>query len=797
MTRDDPDALRAEIARLEEELRLRDDALRLAKVAHWHWSAESGQLVYNRRDFYAVLGFPTDQGFEQYEDCQRHVHPDDLARVNAVYDRADGSQEDFAVTYRLNNPDGKLRSVYERGRALFDAAGHFLGHRGIIQDVTALQETEAALEETREIFRRIADAAPLVISVKDPDGRILFANRTLAERHGMTQSDIVGLKASDLLHDAQGAEAEETERRVFRDGELIPFFEETVVINGQEREMLTTKVPIKGSDERTKFVATLCLDISERRAAEEALKESEQRLRGFTEAASDWFWEQDAELRFTFVSDRKQTVQDLYGQDMLGRRWDEVFRRDFPEEEAQWCAHLESLAARRNFRDFVYSYRRPDGEIRVLRVSGLAIFDRDGRFQGYRGVGSDITAEVEERRRLEDAECKLRQAQKMESIGQMTGGVAHDFNNLLAIIQGNAELLMERGSVEDPMLQAIVRATGRGASLVQRMLAFARRQTLYPKAFDLDERIEQMLQMLRYTLGEAIEIEFEPGAEGWFCLADAGQVDNAILNLALNGRDAMPNGGRLEISSRKLSVGSSAELPAIAAGELLPDDYLLLSVRDHGGGIGPADLENVFEPFFTTKAFGRGSGLGLSMVYGFAKQSGGHISLEPAPGGGTRACLYLPRAQRAAVAEKPPVQWVAPRGKGERVLVVEDREDVRTLVVRQLKQLGYRARAAARADEGLALLESAGPFDLLLSDVVLPGHLSGAALAAEARSRAPDLGVLLMSGYYGSAFGVEMPGVEDWPMIRKPFRQAELATALRRALGEAAPVAEKVTAGEC
>lgn len=789
MTSDDTKSLLAEIAQLKEALKLRDDALRLAKVAHWHWDAETDRIEYNKRDFFAVLGFPADQGYEEYDDCKRHVHPDDLAHVNAVYEQADNAQEGFALTYRLINPDGKIRSVYEVARAEFDAGGRFLGHKGIIQDVTDRQETEVALEETRALFRRIADAAPLVISVKDAEGRFVFANRTLAERHGMTQAEIVGKTARDTLGQAQGALAEALDRQVFREGEVVPFFEETIVIDARQRDMLTTKVPIKGIDDRTKFVATICLDITDRREAERALRKSEQRLRGFTEAASDWFWEQDSDLRFTYVSARREEAHLMDDQSLLGRRRDEVFRHGIPDEEARWSAHLETLAARRNFRDFVYSFRRTDGETRVLRISGVAVRDQDGQFQGYRGVGSDITAEVDERRRLEEAVEKLRQIQKMESIGQMTGGVAHDFNNLLAIIQGNAELLQDRGGTSDPMLEAIVRASGRGASLVQRMLAFARRQALYPKAFDLDERIEQMLDMLRRTLGEAIEIDFAPGADSWFCLADAGQVDDALLNLALNARDAMPNGGRLEISSEKVTVGNAAA-PALepkALAELTPGDYLLLTVRDNGVGVDPRDLENVFEPFFTTKEFGRGSGLGLSMVYGFAKQSGGHVSLESAPGGGATARLYLPRAGQSPSAKDAAHPSAVPRGQGERILVVEDKEDVRSLVERQLEQLGYQARTAVRGDEALVLLKSNGPFDLLLSDVVLPGNMSGAVLATEARAHDVGLAVLLMSGYCGSAFGAEMPGVEDWPLIRKPFRQAELAAALRQVLGKAPP----------
>jgi CheY-like chemotaxis protein len=368
----------------------------------------------------------------------------------------------------------------------------------------------------------------------------------------------------------------------------------------------------------------------------------------------------------------------------------------------------------------------------------------------------------------------------MEAVGQLTGGMAHDFNSLLAIIQGNAEILAEALEGHQSETGAILRASARGAELTQRLLAFSRRQPLHPQAIDLADLVASLASLMKRTLGEIIEVKTVADAGLWLASADPGQVENALLNLAINARDAMPDGGKLEIGCRneRLDDAFVARNPEVVAG-----DYVVLIVGDTGTGMSPEVAEHAFEPFYTTKAAGRGSGVGLSMVYGFAKQSGGHVSLDSELGRGTTVRLYLPRTEDAATGEVAPAGDEVPRGAGETVLLIEDDEDVRTLTVEMLERLGYRVIDVADAADGRTVLDGGEPVDLILSDVVLPGGLSGARFAQEVRARDPGLPIILVSGYAAEAAQADDFSASDWVLLNKPFKTGLLAKALRKALG--------------
>ncbi len=367
----------------------------------------------------------------------------------------------------------------------------------------------------------------------------------------------------------------------------------------------------------------------------------------------------------------------------------------------------------------------------------------------------------------------------MEAVGQLTGGVAHDFNNLLAVVIGNVELLSDRIGKDDPQVQAVMRASTRGAELTQRLLAFSRQQPLHPRPVDLEVLVEGMTNLLSRTLGETIEIEVSSSPNLWAALADSGQVENALLNLALNARDAMPGGGTLtiETANAKLNRHDFA-----GREDARPGDYVVLAIRDTGHGIPPEVLEHVFEPFFTTKDVGEGTGLGLSMVYGFAQQSGGHITIDSAEGRGTIVKLYLPRATAAenAVSEETAASETVPRARGEAVLVIEDDPAVRELTVTVLESLGYHVMAARNEKAVSKILATNERIDLVLCDVVLPGGRSGPDFAAETMSSRPDVKLLFMSGYASEELP---PSLHDGVMLlNKPFRKAELAIKLREVL---------------
>jgi signal transduction histidine kinase len=409
-----------------------------------------------------------------------------------------------------------------------------------------------------------------------------------------------------------------------------------------------------------------------------------------------------------------------------------------------------------------------------------------------RGVALQLSVDrmkalVEEKDRLlydkNAADLQLRQAQKMEAVGQLTGGVAHDLNNLLTVITGTIEILADAVAHEPKLVEfatMIDDAAQRGAELTQHLLAFARKQPLHPRATDTNELVIGAAKLLRPTLGEHIEIESMLEENAWPALVDPGQFTTALVNLALNARDAMPNGGKLTLETGNVYLD---EAYAKAHSEVSPGAYAMIAVSDNGTGIPAAIRDKVFDPFFTTKEAGKGTGLGLSMVYGFVKQSGGHIKIYCEDGHGTCIKIYFPRAGADEI-ESIDLAMVAPvQGGTETILVVEDDPLVRHYVTAQLVGLGYRAIPAANADEALVLIDQGTVFDLLFTDVIMPGSKSGRELADEVLQRRPNVKVLYTSGYSERAIihnGRLDPGVL---LLTKPYRRSDLAQMIRVVLG--------------
>ena len=374
------------------------------------------------------------------------------------------------------------------------------------------------------------------------------------------------------------------------------------------------------------------------------------------------------------------------------------------------------------------------------------------------------------------AERQLAQAQKMEAVGQLTGGVAHDFNNLLTVVLGNVDLLsrkLDKDPKTERQLGAIRHAADRGRSLTRQLLAFSRRQHLSPVTLNVNVLVQNFVPLLQQAVGESVSLEAEVPDEQLCVHADPAQLETALLNLAVNARDAMPEGGELVIRARRVTAEDAPQQMPENRG-----DWVCLDVSDNGSGIEPEVLERVFEPFFTTKEVGKGSGLGLSQVYGFVRQSGGFVTAESKLGAGTRFLLYLP-ASLETPAERPVTAepQAAARGRSERILVVEDDEPVLALTVEMLGGLGYRITTARDAPSALQVLKGDEPFDLLFSDVVMPGGISGVQLAHMARELRPGLKVLLTSGYVGEA-----GQGEEFDLMDKPYERTALANKLRELL---------------
>jgi len=525
-------------------------------------------------------------------------------------------------------------------------------------------------------------------------------------------------------------------------------------------------------DDLRRVNAELQQDIASRRQAEEALRESEQRFRDYAEIASDWFWETGPDHRFTYLSERVAN----FGFEQAGligrRRWE--IAMDLEEEPEKWKEHFELLERHEPFRGFIYEITRADGSPGFADTSGKPIFDAGGQFTGYRGGARDATLQHE-------TEVQLQQAQKMAAVGQLTGGIAHDFNNLLTVVIGSLDLALDQVQGETrATIETAVRASQKAADLVHRLLAFSRRQALRPETLDLNRLTTGMGDLLRRSVGANFEIAMKLGPGLWPASADRGQVENALLNLVINARDAMPAGGRLLIktANKHLDEEYVAHNTEVAVG-----DYVMLAVTDTGSGMPPDVLERALEPFFTTKEIGKGSGLGLSVIYGFAKQSRGHLKIYSEVGHGTTVRLYLPRAVAAGVETiAPPAPAAHPRG-GEIILVVEDHADVRSYVVAQLRDLGYLVIEAEDGPQALKILDTEAPIDLLMTDMVMPGGMTGRQLAEAAKLRRPRLKALFTSGHSEDVVAEDGALDPRAQFLAKPYTRQDLARKVRQALG--------------
>jgi PAS domain S-box-containing protein len=515
-------------------------------------------------------------------------------------------------------------------------------------------------------------------------------------------------------------------------------------------------------------------DITEHKQAAEALADSERAARGIIDTALDAFvqmdeagtiveWNRQAEVVFGWP--RAEAI----GRPLAGTIIPPSYRARHAEGLARFLATGEGRILGTRFE--IEALTRDGATIKV-EIAVTALRRRGGHV--FNAFIRDLTETIA-------AEAQLRQSQKMDAVGQLTGGVAHDFNNILTVITGTIDILSE-GVADRPKLAEVARmideAATRGAALTQQLLAFARRQPLQPRAIDVNTLAMETASLLRPTLGEHIEIESMLEDTAWRAIADPAQLATALINLAINARDAMPNGGKLTLETGNVVLDDSY---AQANADVRPGSYVMIAVSDTGSGIAPHLLDRVFEPFFTTKEVGKGTGLGLSMVYGFVKQSGGHIKVYSEQGHGTTIKIYLPRSDEVADAPAVPVAAPVPGGR-ETILVVEDDALVRDYVVAQLKSLGYVPLAAANAAAALAMVAAGTTFDLLFTDVIMPGGMNGRELAEEIARRRPGNRVLFTSGYTENAIvhhGRLDPGVA---LLNKPYRKKDLAEKIRAVL---------------
>ncbi|MGH9317627.1 MAG: response regulator [Thermoanaerobaculia bacterium] len=515
----------------------------------------------------------------------------------------------------------------------------------------------------------------------------------------------------------------------------------------------------------------------ERRKADQGLRQSEEKYRSIVETTNDWIWESDAEGRLTYCNPAVEPMVGYRPEELLGRKGEDFLHPDDLKEIGPVVER--AVAEKSGWKGWVLRWRHKDGSYRSVESNAVAVFDGEGAFRGFRGATRDITERVQ-------LEAQFRQSQKMEAVGQLAGGVAHDFNNLLTTILGYGDLLMKQLS-HDPSLregiEEIKKAGERAAVLTRQLLAFSRKQVLTPLVLDLNEVVAELEKMLRRLIGEDIDLATVLDPSIGHIKADPGQLEQVIMNLAVNSRDAMPRGGKLTIETRNVQLDKAyaRERRYVAEGH-----YVLLAVSDTGSGMDSETRAHIFEPFFTTKGQGKGTGLGLSTVYGIVKQSGGSVEAYSEVGQGTTFKIYLPAVEEA-VQRPSPEPAAKPLPGSETILLVEDDESVRALARRVLVSYGYTVLEALNGEDAMDVVSRhRGVIHLMVTDAVMPG-MSGPQLARQLSSLRPDMRVLFISGYTDDAIvrhGLLKPTEAFLP---KPFSPDALVRKVREVLQAAPP----------
>jgi len=627
----------------------------------------------------------------------------------------------------------------------------------------------------------VASVSDYSIFAISAEGRILSWNSGARTIHGYEADEIVG-QPLDLLYTAgdrqRGVPAagleiarrkgrHDTEGwRIRKDGTT---FWASVVINALHAE-----------DGQLAGFVKIVRDMTDKKAAHDAVLESERRFRIMVHGVTDYaIFMLSPEGLVTNWNSGARRIKGYTADEIIGSHFSRFY---LPEDAAAGLPQRGLDAAAKDGRFEAEGWRvRKDGTRFWAHVVIDAIREDDGTLAGFAKITRDITERMESNRLLEDARKALFQSQKMEAIGKLTGGVAHDFNNVLQVLRGNLELLDKRHAGDvwtRERLDKALDAVERGAKLASQLLAFGRQQPLQPVVINLAPAIRGMDDLLRRALGETIEMETVVAGGLWNTLVDIHQLENVILNLAINARDAMPDGGKLtmELANAMLDDQYVTGVPDVPAGQ-----YVMLAVTDTGTGMPPEVVEQAFEPFFTTKAEGQGTGLGLSTAYGFVRQSGGHARIYSEVGYGTTIRIYLPRSTETAV-EPPPRPSVKLQGGTETILVVEDDLKVQSTVVDTLSGLGYRVLKADSTEEALTVIRSGVHLDLLFTDVVMPGLPRSPEMVAQAVRLLPGLKVLFTSGYTQNAIvhgGRLDPGVE---LLSKPYSREQLAAKIRQML---------------
>lgn len=724
-------------------------------------TAEQGEAVLLRKLVQAQLSEP-EEFLRRVE--EHYTHPEQVSLDTLKF-------KDGRVFERVSHPQRLGETV--------------VGRVWSFRDVTTRKQAEKAVLEREQLLQQVIDLVPHFIFAKDRQSRTLFANRARAEANGMTPEEMVGRTDRDFVADQEQGEAfMRDDREVIESGKPKFIPEERLRRrDGRLRILETIKVPFTMPGTNEPALLGVAVDITDRIQAEEAVKHERQLLRQLIDLMPDLIFVKDTESRFLVVN---ESLARSYGQSpaAMMNRTDADF---LPAELAAGfrASELRVMAAD-SFVPLEDTIAFPDGNTRTMVTNMVAFRDNQGKLLGVVGIGRDVTQSKIDLNRQHLLEEQLRQAQKMEAIGQLAGGVAHDFNNILAVIQMQAELFKmdaQASKEQAACLNEIQTAANRGANLTRQLLLFSRRQRLQPRELDLSDSITAMTKMLRRVLGEDIQIQFKYASQPLIIHADAGMMDQVLMNLTLNSRDAMPSGGQLIIETAAVELD---ELAVLQSAQARPGSFARLRVSDTGCGIPPELLPRIFEPFFTTKDVGKGTGLGLATVFSIVQQHQGWINVVSDPQRGTTFDIYLPRlAKSSCPATEPAASPTAFTGGHETILLVEDDDALRSSVRHCLAQLGYRLLEAASGAAALEVWQQhRNEIRLLLTDLIMPGGMTGRELGERLQRENPKLAIVYVSGYSADIFTKDYPPGPGIAFLAKPFPAQALARTIRAQLDD-------------
>jgi PAS domain S-box-containing protein len=769
--------------RAAEALRKNEERLRLALKASqqglYDLNLQTGEAIVSP-EYAQLLGYDPSEFQETHEKWIERLHPEDrehtIANLRAC---VRGEAPGYQVEYRMRAKSGEWKWISSIGEIVERAPdGSPLRMVGTHLDITQRKRAELALKESEARFSAIFHASPIAISItRLKDSVRIDVNKAWEKITGLSREEALGHTPIELNAWANPVDRDRLISQLSEQGMVQDFEFQIRHKSGSLSYVLMAAEMTELAGER--YMVSLAQDITDRKQAEEALKESEDRYRQVIEQINEILFSLDQNGVITFMSPVIRTVAGYEPEDLIGHPFaDFIHPEDLPDVVKEFNKRMKGKRE-----PIEYRIRAKSGEAVWLRSSGKVLFE-GGEFKGIRGILTDVTEQRKAKVAAGKLEDQLRQSQKMEAIGILAGGVAHDFNNLLTIILGNADLMLGDVREDHPFctpLEETRKAANRAALLTRQLLAFSRKQVVEPKILDFNEIIHNTQKMLGRLIGENIRLETNLSIDLSPIEADPGQVEQIIMNLAVNARDAMPEGGSLTLHTQNREADEFFfKEKGIIGG---PGSYAVLRVTDIGTGMSPEIMERIFEPFFTTKGLGKGTGLGLSTVYGIVKQNRGYIFVQSAPGAGTTFEILLPKAEGERSDE---VRQIGPQAKtlgSETILVVEDNEEVRAVAVESLNRYGYHVLEATDGESALKLIRSnKSPIHLLITDVIMP-RMGGNQLAGHVRALSPATKVLFMSGYTDesiSRYGVLRPGIA---LLSKPFTPEALAKKVREVLG--------------